>query len=68
MQRADPFPVHITGVANGDERAYIMTGIVIIVVILIPTLFEVIMLSIIQKRKFRETPERLTGIQEKLHQ
>jgi hypothetical protein len=66
MLRADPFPVHITGVAKGDGRAYIITGIVIIVVILILTLFEVMMLSIEQKRKFRETPERLQGTGEKL--
>ena len=43
-----------------------MTGITIIIIILVPILFQVVRLSIKQEQRYRETQERLARIEEKL--
>ena len=43
-----------------------MTGITIIIIILIPILFQVVLLSIKQEKRYKETQERLARIEQKL--
>ena len=44
-----------------------MTGITIIIIILVPVLFQVILLSIKQEKRYKETQERLARIESKLN-
>ncbi|MFH1685944.1 MAG: hypothetical protein ABIE70_00300 [bacterium] len=43
-----------------------MTGAGVIMIILVPILFQVVMLSIKQAKRHREIEERLTRIEQKL--
>jgi hypothetical protein len=50
------------------EMEDIMTGVVVIIIILVPTLFQVVLLSVKQDRRHKEIEQRLMRIEEKLSQ